>query len=59
MGQVRDKITIITSGASGIGAACAETLASEGTRAIVTDVDASHGKEAVAGIEAERMAIKP
>jgi NAD(P)-dependent dehydrogenase (short-subunit alcohol dehydrogenase family) len=52
LGQVEGKIAIVTGGASGIGAACAETLASEGATVILTDVDASRGKEVVAGITA-------
>jgi NAD(P)-dependent dehydrogenase (short-subunit alcohol dehydrogenase family) len=50
LGQVQGKIAIVTGGASGIGAACAETLASEGATVIVTDVDASRGEDVVASI---------
>ena len=39
MGQVERKIAIVTGGASGIGAACAETLAREGARVVVSDID--------------------
>lgn len=39
MGQVDGKIAIVTGGASGIGAACAMTLAREGAKVVVTDVD--------------------
>ncbi len=39
MGQVEGKIAIVTGGASGIGAACAATLAREGAKVIVTDLD--------------------
>jgi NAD(P)-dependent dehydrogenase (short-subunit alcohol dehydrogenase family) len=35
MGQV----AIVTGGASGIGAACATTLAREGAKVVVTDMD--------------------
>jgi NAD(P)-dependent dehydrogenase (short-subunit alcohol dehydrogenase family) len=49
---VQGKIAIITGGASGIGAACAQTLSFEGATVIVTDVDASGGKEMVASINA-------
>jgi NAD(P)-dependent dehydrogenase (short-subunit alcohol dehydrogenase family) len=38
MGQVQNKVAILTSGASGIGAACAATLAREGAKVLVTDV---------------------
>jgi NAD(P)-dependent dehydrogenase (short-subunit alcohol dehydrogenase family) len=39
MGQVERKVAIVTGGASGIGAACAETLAREGARVVVSDID--------------------
>ena len=39
MGQVDGKIALITGGGSGIGAACAETMAREGARVVITDVD--------------------
>ncbi len=41
MGQVDGKAAIITGGASGIGAACARTLAREGAQVLVTDLDPS------------------
>jgi NAD(P)-dependent dehydrogenase (short-subunit alcohol dehydrogenase family) len=39
MGQVDGRVAIVTGGASGIGAACARTLAREGARVLVTDLD--------------------
>jgi NAD(P)-dependent dehydrogenase (short-subunit alcohol dehydrogenase family) len=50
-GQVQGKIALVTGGASGIGAACAELLAREGASVIVTDVDDLKGPELVAGIK--------
>ncbi|HJS86204.1 MAG TPA: glucose 1-dehydrogenase [Acetobacteraceae bacterium] len=41
MGQVEGKAAIVTGGASGIGAACARTLAREGARVLITDLDAA------------------
>src|SRR5437667_6887902 len=38
MGQVDGKVAIVTGGASGIGAACAATLAREGAKLIITDL---------------------
>jgi NAD(P)-dependent dehydrogenase (short-subunit alcohol dehydrogenase family) len=52
MGQVQDKVAIVTGGASGIGAACAATLAREGAKVAVTDVDDVRGKELAARIAA-------
>jgi NAD(P)-dependent dehydrogenase (short-subunit alcohol dehydrogenase family) len=48
MRQLDGKVAIVTGGASGIGAACAETLAREGARVAVTDID-FEGARAVAG----------
>jgi NAD(P)-dependent dehydrogenase (short-subunit alcohol dehydrogenase family) len=44
MGQVDGKVAIVTGGASGIGAACAVTLAREGARVVVTDLDDTGGQ---------------
>ena len=52
MGQVDGKVAIVTGGASGIGAACAETLAREGAKVVVTDIDSTRGEELVAKIAA-------
>ena len=47
MGQVDGKIAIVTGGASGIGAACAATLAREGAKVVVTDLDDTGGRDLV------------
>lgn len=47
MGQVEGKIAIVTGGASGIGAASAETLAREGAKVVVTDIDETGGHAVV------------
>jgi NAD(P)-dependent dehydrogenase (short-subunit alcohol dehydrogenase family) len=52
MGQVEGKIALVTGGASGIGAACATTLAREGARVVVTDIDDRGGAEIVKNITA-------
>src|SRR5450756_380895 len=49
-GQVQGKVALVTGGASGIGAACAELLAREGASVVVTDIDDLRGPELVAGI---------
>jgi NAD(P)-dependent dehydrogenase (short-subunit alcohol dehydrogenase family) len=45
MGQVQDKVAIVTGGASGIGAACAATLAREGAIVVLTDIDDARGED--------------
>jgi NAD(P)-dependent dehydrogenase (short-subunit alcohol dehydrogenase family) len=50
MGQVEGKVAIVTGGASGIGAACAATLAREGAKVVVTDLDDTRGEAVVAEI---------
>ena len=52
MKRVEGKIAIVTGGASGIGRATAERLAEEGAKLVVTDIDATQGKEVVEGIKA-------
>jgi NAD(P)-dependent dehydrogenase (short-subunit alcohol dehydrogenase family) len=52
MGQVDGKVAIVTGGASGIGAAAAETLAREGAKVLVTDIDERQGAEIVERIQA-------
>ena len=44
MGQVEGKAAIVTGGASGIGAACATTLAREGAKVMITDLDDARGR---------------
>src|ERR1700747_329837 len=47
MGQVDGKVAIVTGGASGIGASCAATLAREGAKVVVTDLDDTGGQALV------------
>jgi NAD(P)-dependent dehydrogenase (short-subunit alcohol dehydrogenase family) len=47
MGPVGGKVAIVTGGASGIGAACAATLAREGARVVVSDLDDTRGQAVV------------
>lgn len=47
MAQVSGKVAIVTGGASGIGEACAETLAREGASVLITDIDDMLGKGVV------------
>ena len=50
MGHVQGKVAIVTGGASGIGAACAATLAREGAKVVVTDIDGAGGQAVVDSI---------
>jgi len=47
MAQVSGKVAIVTGGASGIGEACAETLAREGASVLMTDIDDTLGRGVV------------
>ncbi len=50
MRQLEGKIALVTGGGSGIGAACSTTLAREGARVAVTDVDLDAAQAVVASI---------
>lgn len=52
MGQVQGKVALVTGAASGIGAACAGTLAREGARVVLTDLDDAGGEALAARLRA-------
>ena len=45
--ELRDRVAIVTGGASGIGAACARALSLEGAQVVVLDCDSRKGQELV------------
>jgi NAD(P)-dependent dehydrogenase (short-subunit alcohol dehydrogenase family) len=53
MGQFRDKVAVITGGASGIGLATATALAREGARLVLADIEQAALDRAVASLSAE------
>jgi NAD(P)-dependent dehydrogenase (short-subunit alcohol dehydrogenase family) len=50
--QLSGKVAIVTGAASGIGAACVETLARAGAKVLATDIDRSRGEDLVGRIAA-------
>ena len=55
--EMRDRVVIVTGGASGIGRATAFLLAREGARVLVGDVDDSGGRSAVEEAKAEGLSL--
>jgi NAD(P)-dependent dehydrogenase (short-subunit alcohol dehydrogenase family) len=49
--RLKDRVAVITGGASGIGRATAERFAREGARVVVGDLNDSLGDESIAGIK--------
>ncbi|WP_342640054.1 SDR family NAD(P)-dependent oxidoreductase [Rhodoligotrophos ferricapiens] len=48
---LQGKVAVVTGGASGIGAACARTLASHGARLVIADINEDLAKTVAEGIE--------
>jgi NAD(P)-dependent dehydrogenase (short-subunit alcohol dehydrogenase family) len=52
MTRLKDRVALVTGAASGIGRACARTLAAEGAQVVATDVNEAGGQAVVAEIVA-------
>jgi NAD(P)-dependent dehydrogenase (short-subunit alcohol dehydrogenase family) len=50
MTRFRGKVAVVTGGANGIGAACAQQLSAEGASVIIADVDAAGGERVAARV---------
>ncbi len=54
--RLRDRVTVVTGGASGIGLATARRFATEGARVVVVDVNADAGTAAASEVDGEFVA---
>jgi NAD(P)-dependent dehydrogenase (short-subunit alcohol dehydrogenase family) len=50
--RLKDKVTVITGAAAGIGLACAKRFAAEGAKVVLSDIDAVRGAAAADEIAA-------
>lgn len=50
--RLKDKVAVITGGATGIGRACAARFAAEGAKVVLCDLDVAKGEEAAEEIQA-------
>ena len=55
MGKLQDKVAIITSGASGIGAATARLFAEEGAKLVIVDFNEEAGSAFVDELKIKRL----
>lgn len=51
--RLKDKVTIVTGAASGIGLACAQRFAAEGAKVVLSDIDEAGGEAAAEKIQAD------
>lgn len=58
MGRVAGKVAIVTGGASGMGRADALTLAREGAKVVITDLNETDGRQVAAQIGANALFIR-
>lgn len=55
-GRVAGRVAVVTGGASGLGLACAQTLAAEGAAVVVADIDEAAGRRAADALGAPSWA---
>ena len=55
--QFKDRVTVVTGGASGIGAACARLLAARGAQVVVADIDGTMATAVAAEIGGEAIEV--
>ncbi|MDJ0935880.1 MAG: SDR family NAD(P)-dependent oxidoreductase, partial [Kiloniellales bacterium] len=51
--RLKDKVAVVTGAARGIGRACAQCLAAEGAKVVLSDVDEAGGEAAAEALQAE------
>lgn len=56
--RLKDKVAIVTGGASGIGKAMCKALAAEGANVVVVDLDGQKGKEAAKEIGGKSISVQ-
>jgi NAD(P)-dependent dehydrogenase (short-subunit alcohol dehydrogenase family) len=57
-GRVEGKVALVTGGASGIGASCAERLAQEGAKVVLTDIQDHKGEEVAHALGGEAVYLR-
>ena len=58
MRKLEDKVAIVTGAASGIGRGCAEALAREGARVVLSDVNELLGREAAKALGGDALFVR-
>jgi 3-oxoacyl-[acyl-carrier protein] reductase len=56
--KLKDRVAIVTGGASGIGAACAAAMAAEGARVLVADLNQAGAEAVVERLKGEGLAMR-
>ena len=51
--RLKDKVTVITGAAGGIGLACARRFAREGAKVVISDIDVAAGERAAEALQAD------